>query len=112
VAGGFVGSATPGDRGPTIVAGHVDSRAGPGVFFRLRTVTVGAHVGVTRSDGRIVDYQIVDVHTMDKNNFPTEEVYGPTPGPELRLITCGGEFDRRDRRYLDNVVVSAVMTGS
>ena len=46
--------------------------------------------------------------TVAKDAFPTQAVYGPTPGPELRLITCGGEFDHSARRYLSNVVVSAV----
>lgn len=109
VAGWFTGSASPGDPGPTVIAGHVDSRAGPGVFFRLKDLEPGDLVTVGRSDGVVARYRVTDVTVVDKNAFPTERVYGPTPAPELRLITCGGEFDRSARRYLRNVVVSAVL---
>lgn len=109
VAGWFTGGAVPGEPGPTVIAGHVDSRLGPGVFARLGELTVGAQVEVGRSDGTTVRYQVVDVLKVAKDAFPTDRVYGPTPGVELRLITCGGDFDRRSGHYVDNVVVSAVL---
>ena len=109
VAGWFVHGAAPAQPGPAIVAGHIDSYRGPGVFFRLHDVAVGADVEVDTSAGPPVHYQVVDVTTLLKADFPTEQVYGPTPAPELRLITCGGSFDRADRRYLSNVIVSAVL---
>jgi len=109
VAGWFTGSAPPGDVGPTVIAGHVDSRAGPGVFYRLDDLRAGDVVTVGRSDGATARYRVTDVLVVAKTTFPTGRVYGPTPGPELRLITCGGEFDRSARRYLRNVVVSAVL---
>jgi Sortase domain len=108
VAGWFTGSAVPGEVGPTVIAGHVDSYAGPGVFYRLDTLRPGDLVTVGRSDGAAVRYRVTDVVSVPKDAFPTRQVYGPTPGPELRLITCGGEFDHSSRRYLSNVVVSAV----
>jgi Sortase domain len=107
-AGWFTGSAAPGQVGPTVIAGHVDSYAGPGIFFRLDTLRPGDLVAVGRSDGVTVRYRVTDVLTVPKDAFPTRAVYGPTPGPELRLITCGGDFDHSVRRYLSNVVVSAV----
>jgi LPXTG-site transpeptidase (sortase) family protein len=108
VAGWFTGSAVPGQAGPTVIAGHVDSYEGPGIFFRLDTLRPGDLVAVGRSDGVTIRYRVTDVVTVAKDAFPTEAVYGPTPGPELRLITCGGEFDHTARRYLNNVIVSAV----
>jgi LPXTG-site transpeptidase (sortase) family protein len=108
VAGWFTGSAVPGQVGPTVIAGHVDSYEGPGIFFRLDTLRSGDLVAVGRSDGVTVRYRVTDVATVAKDAFPTKAVYGPTPGSELRLITCGGEFDHTARRYLNNVVVSAV----
>lgn len=108
VAGWFAGSPAPGDPGPSVIVGHVDSRAGPGVFFGLADIDLGAPVEVRRSDGRVATFRVVDVYDVPKDGFPTGRVYGPVPGPELRLITCGGEFDADARRYLRNVVVTAV----
>lgn len=111
VAGWFRGSAAPGDVGPTVIAGHVDSYKGPGIFFHLDDLKPGDLVTVGRSDGRTFRYRVTDVLIVPKTEFPTDRVYGPTPGPELRLITCGGEFDHSARRYLRNVVVSGVLDG-
>ena len=110
VAGWFVRGAAPGERGPAVIAGHVDSRSGPAVFYRLDELAAGDRVEVARSDGQVFGYRVVTVESHPKNAFPTTRVYGPSPGPELRLITCGGDFDRRSRHYLDNVVVTAVPT--
>jgi sortase (surface protein transpeptidase) len=110
VAGWYVRGAAPGRPGPTVIAGHVDSRSGPGVFFRLDELVAGDRVEVARSDGLVVAYRVVTVGTHPKDAFPTARVYGPTPGPELRLLTCGGEFDPRSRHYRDNVVVTAIPT--
>jgi sortase (surface protein transpeptidase) len=104
----FTGSARPGDPGPAVVVGHVGSRAGPGVFRRL--VDLGPQdVVLVRRGGTTARFRVTDVRTTPKDAFPTAAVYGPVPGPELRLITCGGGFDATTRHYLDNVVVSAVL---
>ncbi len=108
VAGWYTGSAVPGRVGPTVIAGHVDSTTGPGIFYRLDTLRPGDLVAVGRSDGVTVGYRVTGVLTVPKDVFPTGQVYGPAPDPELRLITCGGEFDHTARRYLRNVIVSAV----
>lgn len=108
VAGWLASSAVPGEVGPSVIAGHVDSYRGPGIFYRLDTLKPGDLVAVGRSDGVTVHFQVTDVITVPKDQFPTDEVYGPSPGAELRLITCGGEFDHKARRYLRNVIVSAV----
>jgi hypothetical protein len=111
VAGWFTGSPAPGDVGPAVIAGHVDSRTGPAVFFRLDEVAAGSEVLVDRADGTTLAFAVTRVDRYPKDEFPTNEVYGPTPGAELRLITCGGEFDRAARSYADNVVVYARQTG-
>jgi hypothetical protein len=107
VAGWFAQGTAPGAVGPAVIAGHVDSWRGPGVFFRLRAVVPGDPVLVERADGSTLRFTVTRVDRYAKAAFPTGEVYGPTPGPELRLITCGGAFDRSVRSYVDDVVVSA-----
>ncbi|MGY1630482.1 class F sortase [Geodermatophilus sp. SYSU D01186] len=108
-AGWFPGAAAPGDVGPAVVAGHVDSREGPAVFWRLRDLAAGDEVLVDRGDGTTARFVVTGVGRYAKDEFPTAAVYGPTPRAELRLVTCGGEFDRGRRSYTDNVVVTAVL---
>jgi LPXTG-site transpeptidase (sortase) family protein len=108
VAGWFDDGPAPGQPGPAVIAGHVDSVKGPGVFFDLSQLRRGDHVYVRRSGGSIVVFTVTDVRTYLKSAFPTATVYGPAPGAQLRLITCGGTFDYQRRSYLSNVVVFAV----
>jgi hypothetical protein len=107
-AGWYAEGVAPGDIGPAVIAGHVDSKTGPAVFFGLRQLTPGALVEVER-DGRWLEFTVTAVERYSKASFPSVKVYGPTPGPELRLITCGGVFDTRHNAYRDNVVVYAVL---
>ncbi|MDG4827135.1 class F sortase [Asanoa sp. WMMD1127] len=106
-AGWYEQGTLPGEPGPAVIAGHVDSHRGPAVFFRLRELRPGDTVEVRRGD-QWVPFRVVKTDHYPKNRFPTAKVYGATPGAELRLITCGGEFDHRKRSYRDNVVVYAV----
>jgi len=108
-AGWFRSGPAPGDLGPAVLAGHVDSTAGPGAFFRIGQVTVGDPVLVTRADGTTLRFRVTRVARYAKSAFPTAEVYGPVPDAELRLITCGGRFDRARRSYVDDVVVFAAL---
>nr|WP_246407420.1 class F sortase [Modestobacter versicolor] len=107
VAGWFAAGPAPGETGPAVLAGHVDDRTGPAVFFRLEELTAGDEVRVTGADGQLVTFTVTRVASYPKDAFATAEVYGPTTGAELRLITCGGTFDRSRRSYTDNVVVFA-----
>lgn len=107
-AGWYTGSAVPGAVGPAVLAGHVDSAAGPAVFHRLRELRAGAAVSVVVSDGRTVRYTATHTERHRKERFPTAAVYGPTPEPALRLITCGGTYDRDGTGYRDNIIVFAV----
>ena len=109
VAGWFTGSSRPGGVGASIIAGHIDSYSGPGVFFRLRDLHRGQKVYVSRANGSVVTFRISRIRTYAKNRFPTHAVYGPVPDAELRLITCGGQFDYSTGSYLSNVVAYAVL---
>ena len=111
VAGWYQGSPRPGDAGASVIAGHVDSYRGPGVFFRLRLLHPPERVYVRRADGTLATFRVVAVQTYGKRRFPTAAVYGPAPGPQLRLITCGGAFDPSLGSYLSNVIVFAVAAG-
>jgi hypothetical protein len=111
VAGWYTGSPRPGAVGSAVIAGHIDSQAGPGVFFRLSALRPGDRVYVRRADGTLAVFRVTLVRQYAKDSFPTSAVYGPTPDAELRLITCGGTFDPQLRSYLSNTVAYAVETG-
>ncbi|WP_433353795.1 class F sortase [Micromonospora saelicesensis] len=106
-AGWYGGGPAPGDTGPAVLAGHLDSRRGPAVFARLGELRPGDLVEVLRG-GQRLPFRVTGSLRTRKEQFPTAVVYGPTPGAELRLVTCGGDFDRRRGHYVDNVVVFAV----
>lgn len=108
-AGWYAGGVRPGDPGPAVIAGHLDSRTGPGVFARLSELRAGAAILVTDAEGGTSRFTVDAVRPYPKDRFPTSDVYGPTPDPELRLITCAGAFDRTRGHYLDNVVAYATM---
>ncbi len=105
--GWFTGGGKPGGRGPTVIAAHVDGLAGPAAFFRLDELTQGDVVEVSDVEGGVTSYQVTEIVTVEKNDFPTARVFGAVPGDELRLITCGGYFDRDIGHYDKNVVVFA-----
>ena len=109
-AGWFDAGPQPGQPGPAVIAGHVDSHTGPAVFYRLRELQPGDPIEVRREDGTTVTFRVTRLEQHPKAEFPSEAVYGPVPDAELRLITCGGEFDRSSGHYRDNVVVFAVVT--
>jgi hypothetical protein len=109
-AGWYTGSPTPGELGPAIIAGHVDWAGRPGVFSELRDLTPDDEIVIVRQDGSTARFRVSRVERFDKEAFPTQAVYGDLDHAGLRLITCGGEFDRQARRYRDNVVVFAELT--
>jgi len=107
IAGWYSDGVIPGQIGPAVIAGHIDSTAGPAVFYRLSQLTIGAPAVVTEQDGAVLTFVVDAMQSYPKDAFPAATVYGPTPYPELRLITCTGEFDRANHNYLSNLVVSA-----
>lgn len=106
-------SPTPGELGPAVVLGHIDSAAGgPSVFFRLGELVAGDEVSITRADGSTAVFEVDEVHSYPKNDFPTELVYGDIDHAGLRILTCGGAFDDSIGHYEDNVVVFASLVTS
>jgi sortase (surface protein transpeptidase) len=108
VAGWYAEGPRPGQAGPAVILGHVDWDGGPAVFFRLTELRPGAVVHVVREDGSTAAFRVTGLSQVPKDRFPTDLVYSPTLQPALRLVTCGGGFDRRTRSYRDNVIVHAV----
>jgi sortase (surface protein transpeptidase) len=109
VAGWYSGSPLPGAIGSAVIAGHVDSRSGSGVFFRLHLLRPHDQIYVTEADGTVAVFRVNVVRSYPKTQFPTGAVYGPTPDAQLRVITCGGSFDPALGSYLSNVVVYATL---
>jgi hypothetical protein len=106
--GWYSGGVRPGDPGPAVLLGHVDSTAGPAVFYRLPELRRGDLVDVVRADGSVVRFRVTRIAEYAKSRFPTTRIYLPTLQPELRLVTCGGRFDYSIGHYVDNVVAFAV----
>ena len=101
---------TPGQLGPAVLGAHVDSKTGPGIFYRLGEVKKGDKIHVTRKDKTRVTFTVDEVAVYPKDEFPTDEVYyGDFDRPEIRLVTCGGPYDPVDS-YLSNVIVFAHRT--
>jgi hypothetical protein len=107
-AGWYAGGPVPGETGPAVLTGHVDWAGSPAVFARIDELTPGDEVVVGHADGTTTRFTVTGVGRHPKNAFPSAAVYGATTGAELRLITCGGAFDRAAGSYRENVVVTAV----
>lgn len=110
--GWYTGRSVPGDVGPGVVVGHIDSTTGPAVFYRLRDLEVGHTIEIHRSDGVIALFKVSGTELVLKDEFPTQQVYGSTAEPTLRLITCGGSFDRSVQSYKGNQIVYAEHIGN
>ena len=105
--GWYVHGATPGEIGPAVILGHVDSYKGPAVFYNLGTLEAGDEISVTRADGTIAVFVVEYLKRYDQEEFPTALVYGPIDYAGLRLITCSGWFDKAAQKYSHNLVVYA-----
>jgi hypothetical protein len=110
VAGWYAGGTRPGDPGSAVILGHVDSKSGPAVFYRLRELRRGDRVEVVQAGGSRVRFTVQRVERHDKLLFPTDDVYYPTLTPRLRLVTCGGAFDASSGHYRDNVIAFATLS--
>ncbi len=97
----------PGQGGPAVILGHVDSRTGISVFYRLRDLHAGDRVYVTLADGKVAAFVVDGLQKVAKDAFPSASVYGQAGYPSLRLITCGGPFDQATGHYVDNIIVYA-----
>jgi hypothetical protein len=107
LAGWFAGSVTPGQNGPSLIDGHVDSVTGPSVFFAIKDLKPGDVIKVLRKDGSTAQFRVTWLQAVSKTTFPWKTVLGPTGYPALRLVTCGGPFDYVTGHYVDNIIVYA-----
>ncbi|AIV36258.1 class F sortase [Streptomyces sp. MPA0124] len=112
--GWYAAGVTPGAAGTALMVGHVDTETRPAVFYRLSTLEPGQTIRVTRDDAEVAEFTVDDVQVLTRDGFDAQQAYGPrdTDRSELRLITCGGTFDRATDSYTANVVVSAYLTGT
>lgn len=102
---------TPGEPGPAVILGHVDSKDRIAAFFYLSKVRPGDRIEIVRADRSTAVFEVDSVEQFAKADFPTARVYGPTPEATLRLVTCGGRYHAKTQSYPDNVVVFATMVG-
>jgi sortase (surface protein transpeptidase) len=100
---------TPGELGPAVVVGHVDRPGNTAVFWRLREMVPGDIFEIDRADGMTIKFRVDQIKQVPQDSFPTEEVYGNINYPGVRLITCGGTFNRSAHRYTHNTVVYGSM---
>ena len=111
VAGWYAPGTRPGDPGSAVILGHVDSKRGPAVFYRLHELRRGDEIRVKRADGSWLRFVVERTEQFDKQRFPTDTVYYPTLTPGLRLVTCGGLFDPSTGHYRSNIIVFAALRG-
>ncbi|MFE3030193.1 class F sortase [Streptomyces canus] len=114
VVGWYAAGAKPGAAGTALMVGHLDTETRPAVFHRISALKPGDTVRVIRDDGRVAEFTVDDVRVLTREGFDAHQAYGPRRAgrAELRLITCGGTFDRASRTYTANVIVSAYLTGT
>lgn len=107
LVGWFAAGVSPGERGTSIIAGHVDTPTAPAVFAQLDALEAGSKFKVRRADGTTATFRVDDVENFPKDSFPDKRVYADTADAEIRLITCGGDYDDSAKDYTENVVVFA-----
>lgn len=96
---------TPGETGPSVILGHVDSLEGPAIFYSLGQVKKDDLIEIDREDGSVAIFKVVEMERVDQERFPTQKVYGPVPHAGIRLITCSGNYDNESQRYSHNLIV-------
>jgi hypothetical protein len=107
LAGWYRSDRTPGQPGPAVVIGHLDTRTGPAVFTKLEQLRRGDAIGIVRTDGTVAVFGVRRIERTAKDAFPVGRVFAAGRTPTLRLVTCGGRFDPDRRAYDDNVIVFA-----
>jgi len=114
VVGWYAAGAAPGAKGAALLVGHVDTETRPAVFYKLSALKPGETIRVIRADGKVAEFTVDDVQVLNRTGFDAQQAYGQRESgrAELRLITCGGTFDRTSRSYTANVIVSAYLTGT
>lgn len=107
LVGWFAAGASPGERGTSVVAGHVDTTTSPAVFAELSELDADSRFDIRRDDGTTATFRVDSVETFPKNGFPSDRVYANSSGAQVRLITCAGDYDRSAKDYTENLVVFA-----
>lgn len=107
LVGWYAKGVSPGEKGTSIIAGHVDTKTSAAVFARLDQLDKGDKFQVRRADGRSATFVVDGLETFAKDEFPSDRVYGDADRPEVRLITCAGDYDHKVKDYTDNLVVFA-----
>lgn len=105
--GWYANSPTPGELGPSVMVGHLDSAKAAAVFYKLKDLKQNDKIEVTREDGSTATFNVDALQTFAQDNFPTDKVYGPIGYAGLRLITCSGTYNKAEGHYSDNLVVYA-----
>lgn len=106
--GWWTGGVTPGEKGVSVLVAHFDTKYGPALMRNVKDIKLGDVIEVPREDGRTARFKIREIEDVDKKAFPTAKVYGDTPRPELRLLTCGGALKNGHRT--NNVIFYADLT--
>jgi hypothetical protein len=101
---------TPGAAGPAIILGHINGGGKDGIFAHLSDLRPGDQVQVKRADGKTAVFTITKLEQFPKNQFPTQVIYGDTSDAQVRLITCGGAFNKAAKSYVDNIIASGTLT--
>ncbi|MET7302672.1 class F sortase, partial [Embleya sp. NPDC005575] len=104
LAGWYQGGVTPGQKGTASIVGHVDTAAGPAVFYPLGALPRGSRIEIDREDGTVAAFVVDGVEEFSRDDFPAARVFADAPRPELRLLTCGGAYSKKTH-YSGNVVV-------
>jgi sortase (surface protein transpeptidase) len=114
VVGWYAAGAKPGAAGTALMVGHVDTETRPAVFFRIKALKPGEKIRVIRDDAEVAEFTVDSVQVLSRDRFDAHQAYGPRASgrAELRLVTCGGSYDRASRSYTANVIVSAYLTGT
>jgi len=103
--GWYVGGASPGEKGPAVILGHVDSYKGRAVFYSLGQLKEGDEIIINREDGTAATFEVTFLKRYNQDTFPTEEIYGKTEESVIRLVTCSGIYNRSTQKYSQNLVV-------
>jgi LPXTG-site transpeptidase (sortase) family protein len=103
--GWYKNSPTPGELGPSILVGHLDSSNAPAVFYKLSDLKQGDKIEVTREDGSTATFQVDSLRVVEQDNFPTKDVYGAIDYAGLRLITCDGQYLKNKGHYSNNLII-------
>ncbi len=108
LAGWFIGSAKPGEKGLSVIDGHVDGLSDKGIFWPLKQLKKGDKFEIERADGKKLVFEVLALQSVK-----TEEAVGhlfsqdPKVASQLNLITCSGSFDRRAEIYEERLIVTS-----